>query len=68
MSELFKETMSGLLQAVSIEKGEIPMEKIEGMPADTYRFSSEEKALAAYEEAKRGKIYSHDEAWKIVGV
>lgn len=37
MSDLFEDTIIGLLQAVSIEKGYIPMEKIPNLPAETYR-------------------------------
>ena len=28
----------------------------------------EERIMSAYEEAKRGKVYSHEEAWRIIGV
>ena len=39
MGDFFTDTMTGLLQAVAIEKGEIPVIEIEGMPAKTYRSS-----------------------------
>lgn len=28
----------------------------------------EERILAAYAEAKNGKVYDHDDAWRIIGV
>lgn len=37
MGDLFSDTMIGLLQAVNIEKGYIPVEKISNLPAETYR-------------------------------
>lgn len=39
MSTIFADTMTGLLQAIAIEKGEIPVTEIKGMPAKTYRRS-----------------------------
>lgn len=33
--------MTGLLQAVSIEKGNIPVEKVANMPAETYRVTKD---------------------------
>lgn len=40
MGDFFTDTMIGLIQAVNIEKGNIPMKKVENMPAETYRVSS----------------------------
>ena len=37
MGDLFSDTMMGLLQAVNIEKGYIPVEKVPNLPAETYR-------------------------------
>ena len=37
MDDLFSDTMMGLLQAVNIEKGYIPVEKVPNLPAETYR-------------------------------
>lgn len=45
MSKFFDETMQGLLEAVAIEKGEIPVEAKENMPAPTFVASDKEKAL-----------------------
>lgn len=42
MGNFFEDTMTGLLQAISIEKGNIEMEKIPNMPADTYRVAKDE--------------------------
>lgn len=37
MGDLFSDTMIGLLQAVNIEKGYIPVEKTSDLPTETYR-------------------------------
>ena len=37
MGDLFSDTLIGLLQAVNIEKGYIPMEKIPNLPGEIYR-------------------------------
>lgn len=39
----FDETMQSLQEAVAIKRGEIPVEKVGGMPAPTYRAKSKEK-------------------------
>lgn len=36
MSKFFEETMQGLLEAVTMEKGEVPIVEKEDMPAPTY--------------------------------
>lgn len=45
MNKFFEETMQGLLEAVSIEKGEIPIRKKEDMPVPTFIASDKEKEL-----------------------
>ena len=45
MSKFFDETMQGLLEAVAIEKGEIPIEKKENMSAPTFIASDKEREL-----------------------
>jgi len=45
MSNFFDETMQGLLEAVAIEKGEIPLTEKEDMPAPTFTASDKEKEL-----------------------
>lgn len=37
MNTFFNDTMIGLLQAISIEKGLLPIAEVEDMPAKTYR-------------------------------
>ncbi|MDD6334689.1 MAG: hypothetical protein PUB04_09580 [Clostridia bacterium] len=37
MKDVFTDTITGLMQAVSIEKGNINVEKVANMPAETYR-------------------------------
>ena len=36
MSEIFENTMQGLLEAIAIEKGVLPLEKKENMPISIY--------------------------------
>lgn len=45
MSKFFDETMQGLLEAVAIEKGDIPLEKKENMSAPTFVAAEMEKKL-----------------------
>lgn len=45
MSTFFEDTMQGLLEAVDMEKGNIPLEKKENMPAPTFIASEKEKEL-----------------------
>lgn len=45
MNKFFDETMQGLLEAVEMEKGNIPMSKKENMPAPTFVASDREKEL-----------------------
>ena len=45
MSQFFDETMQGLIEAVAIDKGEIPLIKKENMPAPTFIASDMEKRL-----------------------
>ena len=37
MSKLYEETMLGLLQAIEIARGTIPVEEVQGMPGKTFR-------------------------------
>lgn len=43
MSTFFNDMVIGLLQAVEIERGSIPIETVENMPANTYRVKNSEK-------------------------
>ncbi len=45
MSKFFNDTMQGLLDAIEIKNGNIPMVKKEGMPAPTFVASEAEKEL-----------------------
>ena len=45
MGTFFDDTMQGLLEAVEIEKGNVPLIKKENMPAPTYVAASEEKLI-----------------------
>lgn len=45
MSEFFKDTMQGLLEAVEIEKGDIPLTERKDMPGKTYYVSNEDEIL-----------------------
>lgn len=45
MSKFFDETMQGLLEAVAMEKGEIPVIEKEGLPAPTYVAADKEKKI-----------------------
>lgn len=45
MSQFFDDTMQGLLEAVEMEKGHIPMIQKEGMPAATFIAADKEKEL-----------------------
>lgn len=45
MNQFFDETMQGLIEAVAIDKGEIPLIKKENMPAPTFIASDMEKKL-----------------------
>ena len=45
MSKFFDETMQGLLEAVAIDKGEIPLVEKKNMPAPTFTASDMEKKL-----------------------
>ena len=45
MSKFFEETMQGLLEAVAIEKGEIPLVEKENMPARIFVATDMEKKL-----------------------
>ena len=42
MHTVFEDTMTGLLQAMSIEKDTILVKKVYGMPSETYRVENDE--------------------------
>ena len=43
MRDLFSDTMKGLLQALDIEKGDIPVDRVPDLPAETYRYYDKEE-------------------------
>ena len=45
MSKFFDETMQGLLEAIAIDKGQIPMKKVESLSAPTLRAENIESNL-----------------------
>lgn len=45
MSDFFNDTMQGLLEAIEMEKGNIPLMKKENMPASTFTAADKEKEL-----------------------
>ena len=45
MESFFEDTMQGLLEAVEIEKGNVPLIEKEDMPAPTYMVYNREKEL-----------------------
>ena len=45
MSQFFDDTMQGLLEAVEIEKGTVPLTEQKGMPAPTFYVSDDDKKL-----------------------
>jgi hypothetical protein len=53
MSDFFTETMTGLLQAVAIERGDIKMTEVAGMPAKTYRIETDERSSTKNKEREQ---------------
>ena len=45
MSQFFNDTMQGLLEAIEIEKGNIPLVEKENMPAPTFVVAEKETML-----------------------
>ena len=45
MSKFFEETMQGLLEAIEIEKGNIPLTERGGMPAKTFYVADDDQKL-----------------------
>ena len=55
---LFGDTMQGLLEAIAIDKGVIPMESVPGMPTDTLRASGSDVELMAIDEVNTSEAVS----------
>ena len=45
MSKFFEDTMQGLLETVAIEEKQIPVQKVDGLPATTFRAEDIENNL-----------------------
>ena len=68
MSKLFDDTMQGLLQAIEIEKGNIPLTEREGMPAPSFHVSSDDKELVdKLIEIRKQENVSQSELAKMTG-
>lgn len=64
MSEIFDDTMKGLMEAIAIEKGEIDLINVPNMPGDTYR-SCAAGILRKYADAS---LYSKEKAAYIIEI
>lgn len=68
MNNFFDDTMQGLLQAVEIEKGNIPLAGRKGMAAPTYYIPDGEKALIdQFVEIRKRENVSQAELASMIG-
>jgi len=68
MSNFFDDTMQGLLEAIEIEKGNIPLTEHNGMPAPTFYVSSNDKELVdKLIEIRKQENISQSELAKMTG-
>ena len=68
MSKFFDDTMQGLLEAIEIEKGNIPLTEREDMPAPTFYISSDDKELVdRLIEIRKQENISQSELAKMTG-
>lgn len=68
MSKFFDDTMQGLLQAIEIEKGNIPLTERSEMPAPTFYVSSDDKELVdKLIEIRKQENISQSELAKMTG-
>ena len=68
MSKFFDDTMQGLLEAIEIEKGSIPLIEHKGMPAPTYYISDDDKKLVdELVEIRKKENISQSELAKMTG-
>lgn len=69
MSRFFDETMQGLLEAVEMEKGEVPLVEKKNMPASTFAVANmEQKLIDEIVQIRREQSMSQNDLAKIVGV
>lgn len=66
MSKLGDELILGLMQAVEIEKGNIPLEEKKGMPAKTY-YTSDAKLVGEMVKLRKEKGITQKELAQITG-
>lgn len=45
MNNFFEDTMQGLLEAIEIDKGNLPLKELKGMPGKTYYVADDDKEL-----------------------
>lgn len=68
MSKFFDDTMQGLLQAIEIEKGNIPLTEHNEMPTPTFYVSSNDKELVdKLIEIRKQENISQSELAKMTG-
>lgn len=68
MSKFFDDTMQGLLEAIEIEKGSIPLTERKGMPAPTFYVSdSDTELIDRLVEIRKKENVSQSELAKMVG-
>lgn len=68
MSKFFDDTMQGLLEAIEIEKGNVPLKERKGMPAPTYYVTDTDKTLISkVVELRKEKNISQKELAKLIG-
>ncbi|MCM1542569.1 MAG: helix-turn-helix domain-containing protein [Blautia sp.] len=68
MRQFFDDTMQGLLEAVEMEKGNLPVVKRERMPASTFYVSSDDKELIDHLiEIRRQENISQSELAEMTG-
>lgn len=68
MSDFFDDTMQGLLEAIEIEKGSIPLTEREGMPAPTFYVSdSDTELIDQLVEIRKKENVSQSELAKMIG-
>lgn len=68
MSKFFDDTMQGLLEAIEIEKGSIPLTEREGMPSATFYVSdSDTELINRLVEIRKIENVSQSDLAKMVG-
>ena len=69
MGRFFEETMQGLLEAIEMEKGEVPLVEKKNMPAPTFvAADAEQKLIDEIVHIRKEKSISQSDLAKIIGV